>query len=108
MDFGQYDYLGERIFSEQQSQPGGSSSAQQFGHRLPPFAPQYRPGLQLFASGPQMFAGQFVGSQFAGPFSGPLPFTYTFMGQIPPLVWELSLGLTSVRRQFQDRRRHFL
>ena len=27
MDFGQYDYLGERMFFEQESQPGGSSSA---------------------------------------------------------------------------------
>ena len=30
-----------------------------------------------------MFAGQFVGSQFAGPFSGPSPFTSSFVGQIP-------------------------
>ena len=27
MDFGKYDYLGERMFFEQESQPGGSSSA---------------------------------------------------------------------------------
>ena len=31
-----------------------------------------------------MFAGQFVGSQFAGPYSGPPPFTSSFMGPIPP------------------------
>jgi len=31
-----------------------------------------------------MFAGQFVGSQFAGPYSGPPPFTSSFVGQIPP------------------------
>jgi len=30
-----------------------------------------------------MFAGQFVGSQFAGPHSGPPPFTSSFVGQIP-------------------------
>ena len=58
MDFGQYDYLGERMFFEQESQPGGSSSAHQFPQGpLPHFAPQFRPGPQLFASGPQMFAG---------------------------------------------------
>ena len=85
MDFGQYDHLGERMFSEQQSQPCGSSSAQQFEHGPPRhFAPQYRPGPQLFASGPQMFAGQFVGSQLSGLFSGPPPYTSSFMGQIPP------------------------
>jgi hypothetical protein len=85
MDFGQYDYLGERMFFEQESQPGGSSSAHQFPHGPPPhFVPQYRPGLQLFTSRPQMFAGQFVGSQFAGPYSGPPLFTSSFVGQIPP------------------------
>ena len=31
-----------------------------------------------------MFAGQFVRSQFAGPYSGPPPFTSSFMGPIPP------------------------
>ena len=31
-----------------------------------------------------MFAGQFVGSQFTGPYSGPPPFTSSFMGPIPP------------------------
>jgi len=30
-----------------------------------------------------MFAGQFVGSQFAGPYSGPPQFTFSFMGPIP-------------------------
>ena len=30
-----------------------------------------------------MFAGQFVGSQFAGPYSGPPPFTSSFMGPFP-------------------------
>ena len=85
MDFGQYDYLGERMFFEQESQSGGSSSAQQFRHGFPPhFAPQFHPGPQIFATNPQMFAGQFVGSQFPGPYSGPPPFTSSFMGQIPP------------------------
>jgi len=84
MDFGQYDHLGEQIFFGQESQPGGSSSAQQFGHGSPLFAPQFRPGPQLFTTGPQMFAGQFVGSQFAGPYSGPPPFTSSFMGPFPP------------------------
>ena len=84
MDFGQYDHLGEQMFFGQESQPGGSSSAQQFGHGSPLFAPQFRPGPQLFTTGPQMFAGQFVGSQFAGPYSGPPPFTSSFMGPIPP------------------------
>jgi len=32
----------------------------------------------------QMFAGQFVSSQFARPYSGPPPFTSSFVGQIPP------------------------
>ena len=31
-----------------------------------------------------MFAGQFGGSQFAGPYSGPPPFTSSFVGQIQP------------------------
>ena len=31
-----------------------------------------------------MFAGQFAGSQFAGPYSGPPLFTSSFVGQIPP------------------------
>jgi hypothetical protein len=67
MEFGQFDHLAESIFFEQQSQPGASSSAHQFPHGPPPhFAPQYRPGPQVFASGPQMFAAQ----QF--PQSGPL------------------------------------
>ena len=53
MDFGQYDYLGERMFFEQESQLGGSSSAHQFPQGPPPhFAPQFRPGPQLFTSGP--------------------------------------------------------
>ena len=40
IDFGQYDYLGERLFFEQESQPDGSSSADQFPHGPPPhFAP---------------------------------------------------------------------
>ena len=65
------------MFFGQESQPGGSSSAQQF-------TPQFRPGSQLFSTGPQMFAGQFVGSQFAGPYSGPPPFTSSFMGPTPP------------------------
>ena len=73
------------MFFEQESQPGGSSSAHQFPHGPPPhFAPQFRPGPQFFATGPQMFAGQFVGSQFAGPYTGPPPFTSSFVGQIPP------------------------
>jgi len=63
MDFGQYDYLGERMFFEQESQPGGSSSAHQFPNGpLPRFAPQYHPSPQFFASGSHMFTGQFVGS----------------------------------------------
>ena len=62
MDFGQYDHLGEHMFFSQESQPGGSSSAHQFPHGPPPpFAPQFRPGPKFFTSGPQMFAGQFVG-----------------------------------------------
>ena len=73
------------MFFEQESQLGGSSSAHQFPQGPPPhFAPQFRPGPQLFTSGPQMFAGQFVGSQFTGPYSGPPPFTSNFMGPIPP------------------------
>jgi len=84
MDFGQYDHMGEQMFFGQESQPGRSSSAQQFGHGSPLFAPQFRPGSQLFTTDPQMFAGQFVGSQFAGPYSGPPPFTSSFMGPIPP------------------------
>ena len=93
MDFGQYDYLGERMFFEQESQPGGSSSAHQFPHKPPPhFVPQFRPGPQLFATGPQMFAGQFVGSQFAGPYSGPPPFTSSFMGPIPPFSAAAQFG----------------
>ena len=45
MEFGQFDHLAVRIFFEQQSQPGASSSAHQFPHGPPPhFAPQYRPG----------------------------------------------------------------
>ena len=31
-----------------------------------------------------MFAGQFVGSQFARPYSGPPPFSSSFMGPFPP------------------------
>jgi len=92
MDFGQYDHLGEQIFFGQESQPGGSSSAQQFGHGSPLFAPQFRPGPQLFTTVPQMFAGQFVGSQFAGPYSGPPPFTSSFMGPIPPFSAGPQLG----------------
>ena len=84
MDFGQYDHLGEQIFFGQENQPCGSSSAQQFRHGSPLFAPQFRPGPQLFTTGPQMFAGQFVGSQFAGPYSGPPPFSSSFMGPFPP------------------------
>ena len=80
MDFGQYDHLGEQMFFDQENQPGGSSSAQQFGHGPPHFAPQFRPSPQLFATGPKIFAGQFVGSQFIGPYSEPLPFSSTFMG----------------------------
>jgi len=80
MDFGQYDHLGERMFFEQKSQPGGSSSSHQFPHGPPHFAPQFRPSPQLFATGPKIFAGQFVGSQFVGPYSEPLPFSSTFMG----------------------------
>ena len=58
MDFGKYDYLGETMFFEQESQPGGSSSAHQSPHGPPPhFVPQFRLGPQLFATGPQMFAG---------------------------------------------------
>src|SRR6185436_14023703 len=72
------------MFFGQESQLGGSSSAQQFGHGSPLFAPQFRPGPQLFTTGPQTFAGQFVGSQFAGPYSGPPPFTSSFMGPISP------------------------
>ena len=82
------------MFFDQESQPGGSSSAPQFPHGpLPQFAPQYRPGSQLFATGPQMFAGQFVGSQFAGSYSGPLSFTSTFMGQIPPFSAAAQFGI---------------
>ena len=78
MDFGQYDHLGERMFFDQESQPGGSSSAQQFGHGPPPhFAPQFCPGPQLFASGPQ------IGSQFARSYLGPPLFTSSLVGQIP-------------------------
>ena len=80
------------MFFDQESQPGGSSSAQQFGHGPPPFAPRYRPGPQLFATGPQMFAGQFVGSQFAGPYSGLPPFTSTFIWQIPPFSAAAQFG----------------
>ena len=85
IDFGQNDYLGERMFFEQESQPGGSFSAQQFGHGPPHFTPQFRPGPQMFAaqqfpqSGP-LTAGQFVGSQLSGSFSGPPPFTSSFLG----------------------------
>ena len=39
-----------------------------------------------------MFAGQFVGSQFAGPYSGPPPFTSSFMGQIPPVSAAAQFG----------------
>src|SRR6185312_3018056 len=39
MDFGQYDHLGERMFLEQESQPGGSSTAHQFPHGPPHFTP---------------------------------------------------------------------
>ena len=108
MDFGKYDYLGERMFFEQESQPGGSSSAQQFGHGPPHFAPQFRPGPQLFTSGPQMFAGQFVGSQFAGPHSGPPPFTSSFVGQIPPFSAGAQFGTHVSLSTVQDRRRRFL
>ena len=57
MDFAQYDHLGEQIFFDLESQPGGSSSAHKFPHGSPRFVPQYRSGPKLFASGPQIFVG---------------------------------------------------
>ena len=39
-----------------------------------------------------MFAGQFVGSQFAGPYSGPPLFTSSFMRQIPPFSVATQFG----------------
>ena len=33
-----------------------------------------------------------MGSQFAGPYSGPLPFTSSFMGQIPPFSVAAQFG----------------
>ena len=98
IDFGQYDHLGEQMFFGQESQPGGSSSAQQFGHGSPLFAPQFRPGPQLFTTGSQMFAGQFVGSQFAGPYLGPRRSLPVSWGRFHLSVQDLSLGHTSVRR----------
>jgi len=113
MDFGQYDHLAERIFLEQYDQPRASSSSHLFLPRPPPFfAPQFRPGPQLFAPGPQPFPAQpfphqaplipgsmgsqmgpstFAGAQFVGPhlsipFSGPLPFSSSAMGPFPPFI----------------------
>ena len=81
------------MFFGQESQPGGSSSAPQFPQGPPPhFAPQFRPGPQLFTTGPQMFAGQFVRSQFAGPYSRPQPFTSSFVGRIPPFSAATQFG----------------
>ena len=108
MDFGQYDHLGEQMFFGQESQPGDRlqlSSSDTDLHFL------HLSSVQVHSFSPQAHRcsqDSLWDLSSLDHTRGPRRSLPVSWGRFHLLVQDLSLGLTSVRRQFQGRRRHFL
>jgi hypothetical protein len=81
------------MFFGQESQPGGSSSAPQFPQGQPPhFAPQFRPGPQLFTKAHRCSHDSLCDLSSLDHTQGPSRSLLVLWGQIPPFSAAAQFG----------------